>query len=42
VAAINTKASTVDNGQLWFPLKELQKMARLDDEATMVVVGNER
>jgi putative ABC transport system permease protein len=39
VAIMNTKASTIDNRQLWVPLKELQKMTRLDNEATMVVVG---
>jgi ABC-type lipoprotein release transport system permease subunit len=38
VAIMNTKAS-IGNGQLWIPLKELQKMTRLDNEATMVVVG---
>lgn len=38
VAIMNTKAS-VGNGQLWVPLKELQRMTRLDNEATMIVVG---
>ena len=39
VAIMNTMVSAIDNGQLWVPLKELQKMALLDNEATMVVVG---
>ena len=39
VAIMNTKVPTIDNRQLWVPLKELQKMTRLDNEATMVVVG---
>ena len=38
VAIMNTKAS-IGNGQLWVPLKELQGMTRLDNEATIVVVG---
>ncbi len=39
VAIMNTRVSTIDKGQLWVPLKELQNMTRLDNEATMVVVG---
>ncbi len=40
VTIMNTMVSTIDNGQLWVPLKELQKMTLLDNEATMVVVGH--
>jgi putative ABC transport system permease protein len=39
VAIMNTMVSSIDNGQLWVPLKELQKMTLLDNEATIVVVG---
>ena len=39
VAIMKTTVPGIDNGQLWIPLKELQKMTRLDDEATLVVVG---
>ena len=38
VAIMNTKAS-IGNGQLWVPIKELQNMTRLNNEATMVVMG---
>jgi ABC-type lipoprotein release transport system permease subunit len=39
VAIMNTMVSSIDNRQLWVPLKELQGMTLLDNEATMVVVG---
>ena len=39
VEVMNTTVPGIDNGQLWVPLKELQKMTRLPDEATLVVVG---
>lgn len=39
VAIMNTMVSSIDNRQLWVPLKELQKMTLLDNEATIVVVG---
>ncbi|MBA7471005.1 hypothetical protein ES707_06297 [subsurface metagenome] len=39
VEIMNTKVPTIDKGQLWVPLKELQKMVTLKDEATIIVVG---
>ena len=39
VEIMNTKVPTMDKGQLWVPLKELQKMVTLKDEATIIVVG---
>ena len=39
VEIMKTTVPSIDNGQLWVPLKELQKMTRLDDEATLIVVG---
>jgi ABC-type lipoprotein release transport system permease subunit len=38
VEIMNTKVPTIDKGQLWVPLKELQKMVTLKDEATIIVV----
>lgn len=39
VEIMNTKVPTMDKGQLWVPLEELQKMVTLKDEATIIVVG---
>jgi len=39
VEIMNTKVPTMDKGQLWVPLKELQKMTGMKDEATIIVVG---
>lgn len=37
----NTNVSTVDAGQLWIPLENLQQMLDLSNEATLVVAGDE-
>jgi len=39
VEIMNTQVPTMDKRQLWVPLKELQKMVTLKDEATIIVVG---
>jgi hypothetical protein len=39
VEIMNTKVPTMDKGQLWVPLIELQKMTGMKDEATIIVVG---
>ncbi len=39
VEIMNTKVPTMDKGQLWVPLEELQKMTGMKDEATIIVVG---
>jgi ABC-type lipoprotein release transport system permease subunit len=41
VAVMNTNVPTMDTGQLWVPLKRLQDMAGLENEATIVVVDQE-
>jgi len=41
VAIMNTNVPTMDMGQLWVPLKRLQEMSGLANEATMVVVDQE-
>jgi putative ABC transport system permease protein len=41
VAVMNTNVPTMDLGQLWVPLKRLQEMSGLKNEATMVVVDQE-
>ena len=41
VAIMNTNVPTMDMGQLWLPLKRLQEMSGLENEATMVVVDQE-
>lgn len=38
VQIMDTNVPTIDTRQLWIPLKDLQRMARLANEATMVVV----
>ena len=37
---MNTSVQTVDSGQVWLPLDRLQRMARMNGEATLVVVAN--
>lgn len=41
VAIMNTQVSTIDSKQLWVPLKELQKMSGLGNEATIIVVSGD-
>lgn len=38
VQVMETTVQTIDIGQIWIPLGELQKMASMDNEATLVVV----
>lgn len=35
---MNTSVTTIDSGQIWIPLKRLQMMAQMEEEATLVVV----
>src|SRR5437867_13181128 len=35
---IDTMVQTIDSGQVWLPLERLQRMARMKDEATVVVL----
>jgi putative ABC transport system permease protein len=37
---MNTSVQTVDIGQVWLPLDRLQRMARMNGEASFVVVAN--
>jgi len=39
VEIMNTNVPTIDMGQLWVPLKRLQEMSGLVNEATIVVIG---
>lgn len=39
VAIMDTQVQTIDNGNLWVPLETLRKMAVLDNEATLAVLG---
>lgn len=41
VEIMNTNVPTMDMGQLWVPLKRLQEMSILKNEATIIVVGQE-
>ena len=41
VGIMKTNVSTVDQGQLWLPLKRLQKMIGMPGEATIIVMGQE-
>ena len=41
VEIMNTNVPTIDAGQLWVPLKSLQAMSELENEATMIVVGKD-
>ena len=38
---MNTIVPNIDTGQLWIPLDRLQKMSALENEATLIVVGQE-
>lgn len=38
VAIMETKVMTIDNGQIWLPLGDLQKMTGLHSQATLVVI----
>jgi ABC-type lipoprotein release transport system permease subunit len=38
VSIMNTTVPAIDAGQLWVPLKDLQKMSGLENEATIIVV----
>lgn len=35
----NANVPTIDNGQVWIPLNDLQKMTGLNDEATLLIAG---
>jgi putative ABC transport system permease protein len=39
VEIMNTNVPTIDMGQVWVPLKRLQEMSGLANEATIVVIG---
>ncbi|MBC8479116.1 MAG: ABC transporter permease [FCB group bacterium] len=39
VHVFKTSAQSIDNGQIWLPLKTLQEMLRMENEATLVVVS---
>ncbi|MDD2890307.1 MAG: FtsX-like permease family protein [bacterium] len=39
VEIMNTRVSTIDNGQLWIPLKKMQEIVEMNGEATLVVLG---
>ncbi len=41
VAIMNTNVPTMDMGQLWVPLNRLREMSSLENEATIIVVGQE-
>ena len=38
---IDTMVQTIDSGQVWLPLERLQRMARMKDEATVVVLAKD-
>lgn len=38
---MSTTVTTVDNGQMWLPLEVLRKMARMEGEATLVVLARD-
>jgi putative ABC transport system permease protein len=39
VQVMNTSVQTVDSGQIWLPLERLRRMARVENEATLIVVA---
>lgn len=41
VHIMDTEVPTIDVGQLWIPLKELQKMTCMENEATIIIVGTD-
>jgi ABC-type lipoprotein release transport system permease subunit len=41
VHVMNTSVQTVDSGQLWLPLDRLRGMARMEGEASLIVLGKD-
>jgi putative ABC transport system permease protein len=41
VHVMSTSVQTVDSGQLWLPLDRLRRMARMEGEASLVVLGKD-
>jgi len=41
VQIMDTQVATIDTGQLWVPLRRLQEITRMENEATIVVVGTD-
>ena len=41
VHVMNTSVQTVDSGQLWLPLDRLRRMARMEGEASLIVLGKD-
>lgn len=41
VQVMKTSVQSIDNGQIWIPLKRLHAMTGIEEEATLVVVGKE-
>jgi ABC-type lipoprotein release transport system permease subunit len=41
VQVMKTSVPTVDNGQIWVPLARLQELTGMENEATLIVVGQE-
>lgn len=42
VEIMDTNVPTIDSGQLWLPISKVQEMFRLEDEATIVTVDQEK
>src|SRR5207249_196291 len=41
VHVMNTSVQAVDSGQLWLPLDRLRRMARMEGEASLIVLGKD-
>jgi putative ABC transport system permease protein len=41
VQVMNTSVQTVDSGQIWLPLERLRRMARMETEATLVILAQD-
>jgi ABC-type lipoprotein release transport system permease subunit len=41
VEVMNTSVQTVDSGQIWLPLERLRRMARMESEATLIVLARD-
>jgi putative ABC transport system permease protein len=41
VQVMNTSVQTVDSGQIWLPLERLRRMARMETEATLVILAKD-
>ena len=41
VEIMNTSVQTVDSGQIWLPLERLRRMARMETEATLIVLAQD-